>query len=398
MQRELDIVVFGATGYTGRLVAAYLAGNRELRLGLAGRNRAKLEEIRGGLGVPDLPILVADAHDRAALDQVASRARVVCTTVGPYAKYGSDLVAACVAAGTHYCDITGEVQWMRRMIDAHDEAARASGARIVHTCGFDSIPSDLGVWMLHQEAAARGQRLLKVEAFFGESKGAFGGGTIASMFNIMDEARRDRDVRRVLADPYSLAPGGERGPDGSDLGGFGYERRLGRWTAPFMMAAVNARVVRRSNALAGYAYGKDFSYREVMSLGGGARGLAMATAVTAGMAGFAAGAQIGPVRRVLEKRLPAPGEGPSREQRERGFWTLRMIGTTDRGELRAKIGDRRDPGFDSTATMLAESALCLARDELTSPGGILTPSVALDGALLARLRAAGLTFEIAEIN
>jgi short subunit dehydrogenase-like uncharacterized protein len=407
--RDFDVVLYGATSFAGRVVADYLAAGPAaggLRWALAGRDRGKLERVRGALAaahpaLAELPVLVADAGDAEALEALARRTRVVCSTVGPYARYGSELVAACVRARSHYCDITGEVHWIRRMIDAHHEQARADGTRLVPCCGFDSVPSDLGVAMVHREALARGLRLRAVDAFFGESRGKLGGGTIATMFATLDEARRDRETRRLLADPYALDPRPRQGgPDRSDLGGLGYERRLGRWTAPWVMASINARVVRRSNALAGYPYGADFRYREVMSLPGGVRGLLAATAVTAGLAGLSAGSQLGPVRRLLEKRLPAPGEGPPAEERARGHWLVRMLATAEPAdggapvELQARIADQRDPGFDSTAAMLAESALCLARDPLASPGGVLTPATAMGDALLARLRAAGLTFEM----
>lgn len=400
--RDLDIVLWGATGYTGRLVADYLAESpsaRGVRWGIAGRDRAKLERIRSELGRPDLRVIVGDAGDRASLDELARQTKVVISTVGPYARYGAELVAACVAAGTHYCDLTGETPFVRRMIDAHHDAARERGTRIVHCCGFDSIPSDLGVWMMHTAAQARGGRLHRVDAFFGESKGSFSGGTFASMLGIVDEARRDPEVRRVIGDPYGLDPRPRvGGPDGSDPRGVRYEPRLRRWTAPFVMAAINTRVVRRSNAVAGYPYGQDFRYTEVMSLPGGVKGAVAATAVAGAIGGFVAATQIGPLRKVLERRLPRPGEGPSPEQRAAGYFLVRLLaeGEVDGAplRLRGRVGDRRDPGYGSTSVMLSESALCLAKDPLTTPGGVLTPASAMGSALLERLRAAGMTFEV----
>jgi short subunit dehydrogenase-like uncharacterized protein len=401
--REFEIVLWGATGYTGRLVAERLAADPTLRWALAGRDPAKLARVRDALSAAapharDLPVLVGDAADPASLASIAARTRVVCTTVGPYARHGSGLVAACVAAGTHCCDLTGELPWIRRMIDAHHEAAAARGARIVHCCGFDSIPSDLGVWMLHDAARTRGRQLARVDALFGESSGGVSGGTFASMMGVLEEARRDPAVQRLLDDPYALDPSPHQGgPDGPDARGVAWEPRVGRWTAPFVMAAINTRVVRRSNAVAGYPYGRDFRYSERMTLPGGPAGLPAALAVAGGTALLAVALRPPALRRLAARWLPKPGEGPSPAQRARGFFVVRLLGTCDDGSLlRGRIEDRRDPGYGSTAVMLAESALCLARDPLPTPGGVLTPASALDGALLARLRAAGMTWVVEE--
>lgn len=396
MARDLDIVLWGATGYTGRLVADRLAAEPAgLRWAIAGRDRAKLEQVRSELGRADLPILVGDASDAASLDAIAQRTKVVCSTVGPYAKYGSELVGACARAGTSYCDLTGEPHWIRRMIDAHHDEAKASGARIVHCCGFDSIPSDLGTWMLYRAMRERGHALGRVDAFFGESSGRWSGGTMASMLNAIDEARRDREVRKTVLDPYGLDPRPRvGGPDGPDPRGVRFERRLGLWTAPFMMAAINSRVVRRSNAVLGYPYGREFRYTEQMSLPRGVKGLVAATGVTAALGGFVAASQVAPLRRVIERRLPQPGEGPTPEQRARGHFVVRLLAESEDGsvKLRGRVEDRRDPGYGSTSVMLSQAALCLARDPLTSEGGVLTPASAMGDALLARLRAAGMTF------
>jgi short subunit dehydrogenase-like uncharacterized protein len=401
--RDLDVCLWGATGYTGRLVADRLARVESLRWGIGGRDRAKLERVRKELAESDprlatLPILVGDATDAASLDAIATRATVVCTTVGPYAQHGSALVAACARAGTHYCDLAGEVPWIRRMIDEHEPAAKESGARIVHCCGFDSIPSDLGVWMLHREMQARGARLARVDSFFGETSGAFSGGTFASLLGVIDEARRDKDTRRVVGDPYSLDPRPRQGgPDGGDARGVRWEPRLRLWTAPFVMSAINTRVVRRSNAIGGYPYGADFRYSEQMTLPGNVRGLATATAITGALAGFVVASQVGPLRRLIESKLPSPGEGPTREQRERGHFMVRLIGESDGLKLLAKVSDRRDPGYGSTAVMLSEAAMCLALDRLDTPGGMLTPAIAMGDALLARLRAAGMGWEVDDL-
>ncbi|WP_053233391.1 saccharopine dehydrogenase family protein [Sandaracinus amylolyticus] len=409
--REHDIVLFGATGFTGALVAEHLArhhGDTDVRIALAGRDRAKLERVRASLRdvhpkAGDWPILVADANDEAALSNVASRAEVVCTTVGPYAKYGEKLVAACVRHGTDYCDLTGEVQFIRRMIERHHDEAVRTGARIVHCCGFDSIPSDLGTLMLQDAMRAQhGGHLDEVRFFAGESRGAPSGGTIASMLNILDEVARDRSVLRIVGDPYALVPREARGRDGSDQRGVRFDRELGMWTGPFVMAAINTRVVRRSNYLLDFAYGRDFRYSEAMSTGRGAKGAIFASAMTAGLGAFVAAASVKPIRRVLENRvLPKPGEGPDREARERGYFVVRLIGrgrAADGREvtLRGRVEGKADPGYGETAKMLSEAALCLALDgaQLDAPGGIRTPASTMGMRLVERLRRAGMVFRV----
>jgi short subunit dehydrogenase-like uncharacterized protein len=340
-----------------------------------------------------VPVVVVDALDPAACAALARRTKVVCTTAGPYAKVGSELVAACAEAGTHYCDLTGEVHWMRAMIDAHHERARATGARIVHTCGFDSIPSDLGTWATQQEfIASFGRPAQRVTALFGETSGGFSGGTAASAFGIA-EAMADPAVRRILGNPYALDPDPvrARARDGSPIG---WNRTLHVFEAPFFMAATNGPVVRRGHALAGYPWGQDFVYREVMSTPGTARGLAMAVGITGALVGLAAAMKRPKLRELLRRRAPQPGEGPSAERREAGHWKVRYVAERDADQMIYVSGDRDgDPGYRSTAKMLGEAALCLAYDPLRSPGGVQTPSVAMGGELLARLRRAGLTFE-----
>jgi short subunit dehydrogenase-like uncharacterized protein len=397
MTREFDLILFGASGITGRLVAEHLArsGDRP-RWAIAGRSRARLEAL--GLGAQ---VLVADARDRPALDAIARRTKVVCTTVGPYAKYGGELVAACAEAGTHYCDLTGEVQWMRRMIDRHHERARATGARIVHACGFDSIPSDLGAWALQQEFLARfGRPAHRVTALFGETSGGVSGGTIASALETAAEADGDLEVKQLLGNPYALDPDPHAPrPPAPDEASIGWNHHLGMFTVPFVMAPVNTRVVRRSHALAGLPWGEGFVYREVMSTPGSARGAVMAAGIAGAIGGFSFALKRKRLRELLARRVPQPGEGPSRERREHGHWKVRFVGEAGANGTAAILlyiaGDRADPGYGSTAKMLGEAALCLALDPLTSEGGVTTPSVAMGGALLARLRRAGLTFAVA---
>lgn len=415
--RDLDLVLWGATGFTGRLVAEYLANKQRgadvLRWALGGRSRDKLEAVRRDLlaidpGLAELPLEIADAHDRPAMSALAARTRVVASTAGPFARHGSELLGACARQGTDYCDITGEVHWVRRMIDEHHAEAERTGARIVCCCGFDSIPSDLGVLMVQEHARTRhGRPCAQIKMFVGEQKGGFSGGTIASMLELVDEARRDRQVRRTLVDPYALDPaGGPRGPDGPDQRGVRWDPDLGRWTGPFLMAAVNTRVVRRSNALLGHPYGPSFRYSEAMSFAKGAKGLLAAATVTAGLGAFVAAASVPALRSTLARRLPAPGEGPSKEQRDRGHFRVRLVGQVAAdGEgsskrLMGEVAGTSDPGYGETAKMLGESALCLAHDPPSTQlrGGLLTPASAMGMRLIERLRAAGMTFDVRELD
>jgi len=403
--RDFDIIVWGATGFTGSLVAAYLLSQYgiggSLRWAIAGRSETKLAALRKELGpqAESIPSINADSFDEQKLGEMAASTRVVISTVGPYAKYGSPLVAACVTHGTHYCDLAGEPQWIRQMIDRHHEAAVNSGARIVHCCGFDSVPMDIGVWFLQQEAMRRhGSYCTSIAMLVKAIRGSASGGTIASMTNLIKEARANRDVARVLRDPYGLNPADERhGPDGPDQRSALFDAVSGTWTAPFVMAAINTRVVRRSHALLGYPYGPDFRYREAVMMGKGPSGWLKAGTMTVGLGGFILAAGLDFSRGLLERFvLPEPGEGPDRKQREAGFYDLRQFGKLADGTIiRSRITGDRDPGYGSTSKMLSECAACLARDDLPSGGGVLTPAVAMGDALLQRLQEnAGLSFEI----
>ena len=403
--REFDIVVWGATGFTGSLVAEYLldthGADGGIRWALAARDGEKLAALKDSLGggAAALPTIIADSNDEASLDALTRRTRVVITTVGPYAKYGSALVAACVRNATHYCDLAGEAQWIQKMIDEYHDAAAQSGARIVHCCGFDSVPSDLSVWFLQQQAKARfGNYCGEVTMLVKAMKGGASGGTYASMINIIRESRADRSVARALANPYTLNPPGEReGPERRDQKSAEFDAASGLWTAPFVMAGINTRVVRRSHALQGFPYGRDFSYHEAVIAGSGTAGRVKANILTAGIGAFVTAAAFDLSRSALERFvLPEPGEGPDKEARENGFFDLRTFGRLEDGTVvRGKTTGDRDPGYGSTSKMLSECALCLAQDDLQSPGGILTPAVAMGDALLARLtQNAGLTFEI----
>ena len=408
-ESEFDIVVWGATGFTGRLTAEYLLeryGTGSFRWALGGRNQKKLEEVReaishgSGAETADLPLVLGDAEDADSMASLVERTRVVCSAVGPYALYGSELVAACARTGTHYCDLTGEVFWMRRMIDAHQDEAAASGARIVHTCGFDCIPSDLGVFFLQREMKARHGVVskhvkMRVKGF----SGAGSGGTAATVVNMLEEASRNPEVKRVQDDPYALNPKGQRsGADGPDRFAPAYDADFEQWTAPFLMAGVDTRVVRRSNALLSYAYGADFRYDEAMLMGASVAGFLKASGLSAAIGGGMGAMTLAPLRRLIASRLPSPGEGPSKEQRESGYWDVRLLAKHPNDpskNLPARLTGDRDPGYGSTAKMLGESAVCLALDPPSSDPGFLTPAAAMGEHLLARLqRSAGVTVSI----
>jgi len=400
-----EIVVFGATSFVGQILCRYLAeqfGAGELDWAAAGRSREKLDKLRTTLGEAhrDVPLIVADATDETALRELVSKARVVISTVGPYALYGEPLVKACAESGTDYCDLTGEVQWIRRMIEEYEKTAASSGARIVHCCGFDSIPSDLGVHFLQHKALERfGSPCERVKMRVRAMRGGLSGGTVASMMNIARELAADSELRRELANPYSLCPPEHPTKTRQPNVGFAeHDDDFGAWVAPFMMGGINTRIVHRSNALAACAYGKDFRYDEAVLTGRGISGRATAMSIASAFGAFMLGASIAPTRWVLEKFVPAPGEGPSPEAQEKGSFDLRFVGRTVGGEeLRVRVTGDRDPGYGSTAKMLGQAGVCLARDidKETTPGGFWTPATIFGDQLIERLcRDAGLTFEV----
>ena len=404
---RFDIVVFGATSFVGQILSRYLLDqfgtDGDLRWAAAARSQEKLDALRIDLGraAARLPVLVADARDPASLEAMCARARVVVSTVGPYALHGEPLVKACSQSGTDYCDLTGEVQWIRRMIDRYGDDARESGARIVHCCGFDSIPSDLGVYFLQREALRRlGQPCTRIKMRVRAMRGGFSGGTAASLMNAIKEAAADPALRKELANPYSLCPKGERrGPRQPSVKGAEFDEAFGAWTAPFVMSAINTRIVHRSNALLDHAYGADFVYDEAVLTGKGTKGRLNATGMALGLGAFMVGGVLPPTRWLLERfLLPAPGEGPSPEAQEKGSFDLRFDGTTADGRrLRAKVTGDRDPGYGSTAKMLGQAAACLAADigKEDKPGGFWTPATLFGDRLIARLQAdAGLAFEV----
>ncbi len=408
MSREFDLVLFGATGFTGALVAEALARRKGAGLSwaLAGRSAQKLAAVRSDItgienSLAELPLLIADAGDEAALRSIAARSEVVITTVGPYAKFGLPLAKACATEGTDYCDLTGEVPFVRDVIDTCQGAAERSGARIVPCCGFDSIPSDLGVFLLHEHFAKTGRSLTRAKMVVGKTKGGFSGGTAASMLNLMELGGRDREARRLMADPYALIPDrtNDRGPDRGDKIGVEFDRDAKSWTGPFVMAAVNTRVVRRTNAVLGHPYGRDFRYAEVMGLGSGPAGFARSAGLTAGLGAFVGVASAGRLgRSLLSKVLPKPGEGPPREAREAGFFRIRVFGWAggDRPEAVCHVWGTSDPGYGETAKMLTETAILLSETRGPGKGGVWTPASALGSELAVRLRAQGMRWDVEE--
>ena len=405
--RDWDIIIYGATGFTGALVAEYLCETygveRSVRWAIAGRNLTKLERVRSELAErnPDaaqLTLLEADSADEASLERLAQSAEVICSTVGPYLRYGAPLVAACVKHQTDYCDLTGETPFIRQMIDAHHERAAEEGTKIVHACGYDSIPSDLGVLLAQQAFKERfGRWATEVRATVGATKGGFSGGTIASMIGVLEQAR-DPQLRRVLGNPYGLNPkDGVRGLDGSDLSRAVFDEEVGRWLAPFVMAAINTRVVRRSHALLGYPYGQEFRYQEAMGFKRGFKGGLSARVTALSLGALVVMLLLKPTRALLLKTLlPQPGQGPDREAREQGYFTTHFLAMDGEDRCKARVGDSFDPGYGSTSRMLAETAMMLAchRDELPETSGVLTPAVALGAPLIERLREVGMTWEV----
>ena len=418
-QREFDIVLYGATGFVGKLTAQYLAGHPavgsgEARIALAGRSAERLTAVRDGLGpaAADWPIVIADADRPDTLRTMAARTRVVVTTVGPYARYGLPLVAACAAAGTDYADLTGEPNFILDSIDAFHKQAIDTGARIVHACGFDSIPSDLGVFALYRRAQAdQAGELLDTNLVLRSMSGGVSGGTVASALEMMDACARDPELRRALADPYTLSP--DRGAE-PELGGQPDARwhrgaeiapeLAGYWTGAFVMASSNTRVVRRSNALLDYAYGDRFGYAEQMSLGRSVLAPVAAAVVTGVQA---ASMSLGSrffdrlPRGLVDRVMPKPGSGPSEAARENGHYTIETYTTTSGGRrYRATVAQQGDPGYKATAVLLGESGLALALDRaaLSDLRGVLTPASAMGDALLTRLPEAGVRLDVERLD
>lgn len=376
--RKFDIIVYGATGYTGRLVAEYLdqhyAGREDRpKWAMAGRSLTKLEEVRGLIGAPaDTPLVVADADDPASLSAMCEQTRVVLTTVGPYTLYGEPLVAACVATGTDYCDLSGEPTWMYEMIEKYGTGAEKSGARICFSSGFDSVPFDLGVFMLQKEAMKRfGKPATRVKGRVRAMQGGPSGGTVASMKETMKAVARNPRLISVLQSSFGLTPGftGPKQPSGMIPE---YDQELGKWAAPFIMATINTKNVHRTNFLLGHPYGEDFKYDEMMLTSAGEMGEKAAK----GIADM--------LKNPFGSKAPKPGEGPTKEERENGFYDVLFLGETADGEkINYGVKGRYDPGYGSTSRMIAETAIALTNCE--APGGIGTPGAFLGEALVKRL-------------
>ena len=406
-----DIVVFGATGFVGQILADYLLQTHgvggAVKWAIAGRSETKLARLKRELGTAadELPVIIVDADDHDDLTKLCEQTRVVISTVGPYALYGEPLIKACVQTGTDYCDLTGEVQWIRKMIETYEDRAKATGARIVHCCGFDSIPSDLGVWYLQQQSEkAFGTTCNTVRMRVKVAKGGLSGGTVASMVNISREIAADPALRKELANPYSICPPEYRpGIRQPSLKSPVYDDQFNVWLAPFIMAAINTRIVHRSNALQEKAYGEDFTYDEAMMMGKGLKGRLAAYGLVAGLGGFMLGSAIKPTRWALERFvLPKPGEGPSEEAQKSGFYDLRFVGKTAAGQtINTKVTGDADPGYGSTSKMLGEAGACLAFDisATDKPGGFWTPASIFGEKLLDRLtERAGLTFDVLQTD
>jgi short subunit dehydrogenase-like uncharacterized protein len=386
---KFDIVVYGATGFTGQLVAEYLAthyrDDRDLKWAMAGRSLDKLASVRDAIGAPgDTPLIKADAGDPASLKAMIEQTRLVLTTVGPYQLYGSDLVAACAANGTDYIDLCGEPIWMRQMIDAHEATAKSSGARIVFSCGFDSVPFELGAFYVQEEAKrVFGAPATRVKGRVRDMRGTLSGGTAASAKATFDAVSKDLSLITILNDPFALTPGftGPKQPRGNKAS---YEEDLQSWIAPFMMALINTRNVHRSNMLMGFPYGRDFVYDEMVLTGAGERGEANAKKVMA-----ANSEKTGPNAR-------KPGEGPSKEEQRTGRFDLLYVAVGPDGrQVRASVTGDRDPGYGSTSKMISECAICLGRDAPDVPAGFWTPGAAMQHKLIKRLvDNAGLTFAV----
>jgi short subunit dehydrogenase-like uncharacterized protein len=388
---KFDIVVYGATGFTGQLVAEYLAarykGDGNLKWAMAGRSKDKLATVRDAIGAPaDTPLIVADASDPASLKAMVAQAKSVISTVGPYQLYGSDLLAACVSSGTDYFDLCGEPLWMRQMIEAHEATAKSTGARIVFSCGYDSVPFELGVFYAQEEAKKLfGAPANRVKGRVRTMKGTLSGGTAASMKATFVATARDLSLVALLRNPFALTPGfeGPKQPPGNKPL---FDQELDSWTAPFVMATINTRNVHRSNVLMGFPYGKDFVYDEMMLTGPGEKGEETARRVTAAINAEKMGPSSG----------PKPGEGPSKEERESGHYDLLFVAFAPDGrQARAVVKGDRDPGYGSTSKMISECAICLLRDTPEVPAGIWTPGAAMGHRLIKRLvDNAGLTFEV----
>ena len=396
-KRDFDLIIWGATGFTGNLVCDYISKNyneRELRWAIAGRNKKKILKLQQKLKIDDSRTIIADSYDKDSLVKMVKKSKVVCTTVGPYAKYGTNLVEACIEGETNYCDITGETQWIRRIIDRFHTKAKEKNIKIINSCGFDSIPSDMGVFYSQKIMLEKtGKYASTINMRVAGAKGGISGGTYNSLSNVLEEALIDKEVRKTLTNPYGLNPIDKQfGPDKSDLRKVIFDTVSKSWIAPFVMAGINTKIVRRSHALMDFMYGKNFAYDEATLTGKGIAGQIRGYMSLIPI--FLATRKKGSIiKKIVDFILPKSGEGPSEKTRINGYYNLRFYLTADKMTYVSKVLGDMDPGYGSTSKMLAESAICLALDEIPDTYGILTPSVALGDSLLKRLKEnAGLTF------
>ncbi|WP_422460187.1 MULTISPECIES: saccharopine dehydrogenase family protein [unclassified Endozoicomonas] len=411
MNNQFDVIVFGATSFVGQLLCQYLVDRfndndqERLNWAIAGRSQAKLAQLKQNLQQPELPVLLADAADETSLKALCQQTRVIVSTVGPYALYGESLVKTCAESGTDYCDLTGEVQWIRQMLDRYEETARNSGARIVHCSGFDSIPSDLGVYFTQKKAReVLGSFCSDISMRVKAARGGISGGTLASITNLTREAANNPALRRQLANPYLLCPDNESLKARQEVVKTPtYDSGFGAWLAPFIMAGINSRVVLRSNALAEFPYGRDFRYSEAMLMGAGFKGRLQSSALVGGLGLFMLSMVIKPTRWFMERFvLPKPGEGPSPEAQKTGFYDIRFLGkTADGQEIRTRVVGQGDPGYGSTARMLGQVAAGLALDfhdkqqKSGRAGGFWTTSTLFGDRLIERLeKDAEIKFEV----
>jgi len=387
-ENKFDVVIYGATGFTGKLVAEYMVGqyghNKDVTWAMAGRSMEKLSRVREEIEAhEDTPLLLVNSEDKNSLDSMTAQAKCVLTTVGPYQLYGSDLVTSCAEAGTDYVDLTGEPGWMYEMIEQNEELAKKSGARIVFSCGFDSIPFDLGVLFIQNAAKEKyGKPAPHVRGRVRAMHGEFSGGTVASLTATTSALKQKPELLSILANPFSLS-GGFKGPDQLDDSKALFDEKLEMWVAPFIMAPINTKNIHRSNALMGHAYGEDFCYDEMSITGSGDEGKARAEFM----------ATLNPL---VGDDMPAPGEGPSQESRENGNFNVLFCADMPNGEtLNSTVTGDMDPGYGSTSKMIAESAICLVKDCLELKGGIYTPAPSMGKKLIKRLvDNAGLTFDL----
>lgn len=404
-----DLIIFGATSFVGKIVAEYLTTNYgingDVRWAAAGRSEVKLQELRTALGAQarDLSLLCADAQDEQALHSLCEKTKVILSTVGPYALYGESLVKVCAQSGTDYCDLTGEPQWIKQMIDRYESTAQQSGARIVHCCGFDSIPSDMGVYFLQQQSLERyKQPCNNVKMRVVGALGGFSGGTLGSLLNVAEEAANNPALQQELKDIYSLTPlTNEQRPQQHSIGKATYDDDIDKWVGPFMMAPINERVVHRSNALSDYSYSKNFRYNEAMAITSGPIGY-LGAAMLSGMSSLVELAtSVTPLRKLIHRLFITPGSGPSEKAQEKGFFDIVITGTTITGEMmQVTVGGDRDPGYGSTSRMLVQAGISLAHDISLSekPGGFWTPATVFDQRFIQRLGDnAGLSFAIVDI-